>query len=60
MTSPLLFSSQNCACLRDDLVELCSAIACAGTHPRARELVGACLHVAPIADVLARALEEFV
>jgi ribose-phosphate pyrophosphokinase len=39
---------------------LFSAIACTDTHPRARELAGASLHVAPIAGVLARALEEFV
>jgi ribose-phosphate pyrophosphokinase len=37
---------------------LFSAIACTDTHPRARELAGASLHVAPIASVLARALEE--
>jgi ribose-phosphate pyrophosphokinase len=39
---------------------LFSAVACTDTHPRARELAGASLHVAPIAGVLARALEEFV
>jgi ribose-phosphate pyrophosphokinase len=38
---------------------LFSAIACTDTHPRARELAGPSLHVAPIAGVLARALEEF-
>jgi ribose-phosphate pyrophosphokinase len=37
---------------------LFSAIACTDTHPRARELAGASLHVAPIASVLAQALEE--
>jgi ribose-phosphate pyrophosphokinase len=37
---------------------LFSAIACTDTHPRARELAGASLHVAPIASVLVRALEE--
>ena len=37
---------------------LFSAIACTDTHPRARELAGASLHVAPIAGVLAGALEE--
>jgi ribose-phosphate pyrophosphokinase len=37
---------------------LFSAIACTDTHPRAREFAGASLHVAPIASVLARALEE--
>jgi ribose-phosphate pyrophosphokinase len=39
---------------------LFSAIACTDTHPRASELAGSSLHVAPIAGVLARALEEFV
>ena len=39
---------------------LFSAVACTDTHPRARALAGASLHVAPIAGVLARALEEFV
>jgi ribose-phosphate pyrophosphokinase len=39
---------------------LFSAIACTDTHPRARELAGPSLHVAPIAGVLVRALEEFV
>jgi ribose-phosphate pyrophosphokinase len=39
---------------------LFAAIACTDTHPRARELAGSSLHVAPIAGVLARALEEFV
>ena len=37
---------------------LFSAIACTDTHPRARDLAGASLHVAPIAGLLARALEE--
>lgn len=37
---------------------LFSAIACTDTHPRARELAGPSLHVAPIASVLARAIEE--
>ena len=37
---------------------LFSAIACTDTHPRARELAGPSLHVAPIAGVLTRALEE--
>jgi hypothetical protein len=39
---------------------LFSAIACTDTHPRARELAGPMLHVAPIAGLLAHALEEFV
>jgi ribose-phosphate pyrophosphokinase len=39
---------------------LFSAIACTDTHPRSRELAGSLLHVAPIAGVLAGALEEFV
>lgn len=38
---------------------LFSAIACTDTHPRARELAGASLHVASVADVLASALKEF-
>jgi ribose-phosphate pyrophosphokinase len=39
---------------------LFSAIACTDTHPRARELAGASLHVAGIAGVLTRALEEWI
>ena len=39
---------------------LFSAIACTDTHPRARELAGPSLHVAPIAGVLTRALEEWI
>jgi len=38
---------------------LFSALACTDTHPRAKALAGSSLHVAPIAGVLARALEEF-
>jgi len=37
---------------------LFSAIACTDTHPRARELAGASLHVASIAGVFASALKE--
>jgi ribose-phosphate pyrophosphokinase len=37
---------------------LFSAIACTDTHPRARELAGASLHVASIAGVLASAIKE--
>ena len=39
---------------------LFSAIACTDSHPRARELAGPSLHVAPIASILVRALEDFV
>jgi ribose-phosphate pyrophosphokinase len=38
---------------------LFAAIACTDTHPRARALAGPLLHVAPVAPLLARALEEF-
>jgi ribose-phosphate pyrophosphokinase len=38
---------------------LFAAIACTDTHPQARALAGPFLHVAPVAPLLARALEEF-
>ncbi len=39
---------------------LFSTIACTDTHPRANELAGSVLQVAPVAPVLVRALGEFV